>query len=1409
MGRNKGFFRWKRGIAKRTFSLVLVFAMIAAMLQTMPGLQTVWAAEENVLSVMGPAGGDESVVVDDTEAVPETEGEPVALEDIPVVAVEGNTVTFTVTDANAAEIKIAGSFTNWGDGAVAMTKNGDTFTYTTTLDDGQYSFKFIRDGAWDPDPDQTFTVGTVQKTVEVNGTTVTFTVEDAGKTKITVPGSFNDWNPDAEGYEMTKEGDVFTLTVELAPGKYEYKFHRDGNWDSTPNQVFWVEGIGAPTGLKVVRGGDALELPATLPQYTDGENDPTQVTVDSYAMDPVEGITFDSANKTLTAAGTCADEEVTVTATVGAEEIPVKIAVIDIPITLKLHYDRSAKDNKYDGWGVHTWGTDAQGVDSFTKVGDEMIATFLIDGRKYSTFNYIIRKGDWVEKDVDADQFIDLSTIISGTVDFYVTAGVAGGRIELGEDVVEGVKIVAAEYMEGEVTVTIGMNTADVEESPEDMFTIEDEDGNSVAITGATAEGKQYILAIGSDLSGMDGKKYYLIYDGFEYEITIPSVYSTEKFESQYTYTGNDLGATWTQAQTTFKVWAPTASALNVKLYESGTKGTDDLKDTVPMTKGDKGVWTATVAGDLNGTYYTYEVTAGKTTAETCDPYARTTGVNGDRAMVIDLDSTDPEGWDSDVSPHKGLTYNDSVIYELHVRDFSIDESSGISDEHKGKFLGLTEKGTTNATGQATGLDYLEDLGVTHIHLLPFYDYGSVDETRLDEPQFNWGYDPKNYNVPEGSYSTDPYNGAVRVAETKQMIKALHDSNINVIMDVVYNHVQDANTFSFNQLVPGYFSRPDSNGSGCGNDTASERSMVKKFIVDSVNYWADEYHIDGFRFDLVGLLDTETINEIVSTVHEKHPDVVFYGEGWTMDTKVTKEGYTMATQVNSTKTPDFAYFSDTIRDMIKGSVFDAEGTGYVSGAQGQENSLIACFTANTNWSSNPSQTINYASCHDNYTLMDKLTLSATDATEEELIRMNNLAAAIYMTAEGIPLIHAGEEILRTKPYEDEEGNIKLEHNSYNKPDSVNSIKWATLNEEKYQNTRAYYKGLIAFRKAHAALRLTSSAQISASISADIVAPNVVLFMIDGEKIAAETADKIVVIFNANKAEQDVNLADYGLTGALNIYVNDSKAGTEVLGTVADGHAKVAPISAMVLVQESDAAAGTITSENKVGDGAPQTTIASSGKELQNAVLTADEFQRVENGEDAKISLEIEKKTATAAEESLVASKLGKNKVGMYLDISLYTQIGSDAVRRVTETNGEISISIAIPKELLNSDSSVTRTYRIIRIHDNAAELLEGSFDAKTGYFTFKTDAFSTYVLVYEDVPVSSGDTTITGKPQYDGWAGVSAEQKAKLMQASLAQNAAVTAPKTNDNAPIAIVIMLLMAGAVAVAGAVSKKRKFC
>ena len=820
-------------------------------------------------------------------------------------------------------------------------------------------------------------------------------------------------------------------------------------------------------------------------------------------------------------------------------------------VVIKLHYNRP--DSNYTDWSVWFWNAGKDGVDiPFADEGGEKVATFEVAPGTTSV-GFIVRKPDWT-KDVGEDQFIDVAAYVTGTVHVYVEAGVKGYTTVLGDDVKIGIKLTDCKYEDG-LGVRVKMTT-EIENASE-AFKLTGPEGEITITSVSGGKDGAYVLFTAEKLDLL--KNYTLTYDGEEYSVTMPNIYSTEKFEQEYTYEGNDLGATWTKEKTTFRVWAPTADSVQVNLYNAGTAGVDDIIERLDMKRDVNGTWVVEKSGDLNGVYYTYQVEVGGQSVEACDPYARTTGVNGKRAMVIDMASTNPEGWDKDTDPNAGKNITDAIIYELHVRDLSVDQSSGI--QNKGKYLGLIETGTKNAAGVSTGLDHIKNLGITHIHLLPVYDYGSVDESKLDTPQFNWGYDPVNYNVPEGSYATDPYNGAVRVTEFKQMVKGLHDNGISVIMDVVYNHVHSAGEFAFNKIVPMYFSRVSdtgsfSNGSGCGNDTASERSMVKKYIVDSVKYWADEYHIDGFRFDLVGLIDTETMNAVVEEVHKTHPNVIFYGEGWTMTTAVTKEGYTMTTQVNSKETPNFAFFSDTIRDALKGSVFDNNAKGFVSGAGGAS-TISRLLKANSVWSKNPSQTVNYASCHDNNTLFDRLQQSRKDASQEDLVKMNNLTAAIYMSAQGIPFFQAGEEMLRSKPL----ATGGFDHNSYSSPDSVNSFKWDTLNDPVYKNTVEYYKGLIAFRKAHPALRMTTEAEVSSTIATvnglqGAVVAQQIMPGAGGEEFS------IFMVFNAEAKAVTVDLPD----GKWTVYVDGEKAGTTALYN-AQGKLKVAPISAMILVQD--------------------------------------------------------------------------------------------------------------------------------------------------------------------------------------------------------------------------------------------------
>lgn len=823
-------------------------------------------------------------------------------------------------------------------------------------------------------------------------------------------------------------------------------------------------------------------------------------------------------------------------------------------VTIKLHYNRP--DGDYEPWRVWFWEDGGEGADYYFDEEDgEQVATMEVSPG-VTKVGFIVRTESW-SKDVDADQFIDITEVTSGTVHVYVESGVEGYTKEYGEGVSVGIKLKSAVYNDGAVEIQM---TGKLEE-PAAAFTLSGRDGEITISEVTEAENNLYIVSLESELNPF--AEYAVTFEGTEYQVNMPIIYSDAEFEEAYTYAGDDLGAVWTAEKTTFKVWAPVSEAVYVNLYESGDASAEDKIEQLPMTADVNGTWVLEIEGDLNGTYYTYTVVNNGVESEACDPYARTTGVNGDRAMVIDLDSTNPEGWDSDSNPHAGEKITDAIIYELHMRDFSSDESSGI--ENVGKYIQFTEQGTKTPGGMSTGVDYLRELGITHLHILPMYDFGSVDETSTG---YNWGYDPKNYNVPEGSYSTDPYNGEVRVNEVKQMVQALHNNGISVVMDVVYNHVQSAGDFCFNKIVPGYFSRINddgsySNGSGCGNDTASERSMVRKYIVDSVCYWADEYHIDGFRFDLVGLLDVDTVNAIVEEVHKTHPDVIFYGEGWSMSTNVTKDGVTLATQLNASQTPDFAYFNDSIRDGLKGNVFNETEKGYVSGAMGITYDIARAFMGNSSWCTNPAQTVNYASCHDNLTLFDRLQKSRQDASREDLIRMNNLAAAVYMTSQGIPFMQAGEEMLRTKVKEDG----SFDSNSYQSGDAVNSIKWSTLEQEEYQQVVEYYKGLIAFRKAHSVLRLDSLEAVKEHVTKiDGTDLNVIAMHLTGG-VEGETAEEMFVIFNPNEEETEVPLPE----GSWGVYIDGERAGTTVLESVS-GSAKVSPISAMALIKESGSSA---------------------------------------------------------------------------------------------------------------------------------------------------------------------------------------------------------------------------------------------
>ncbi len=639
-----------------------------------------------------------------------------------------------------------------------------------------------------------------------------------------------------------------------------------------------------------------------------------------------------------------------------------------------------------------------------------------------------------------------------------------------------------------------------------------------------------------------------------------------QKFDYEV-YTGNDLGAVYSPKMTRFKVWAPEAESVKLTLYKQGEG--DNLIEQHIMKKSANGTYVFEKQGDCNGIYYTYTVVNHGEEQEAVDPYTKAAGVNGQRGMVINLAKTNPQGFELD-GYRNPEHITDAIIYEGSVRDFTMDESSGVF--HNGKFLGLTEANTTNHFGEATALDYISGLGVTHVQILPAFDFETVDE-KDQKAQYNWGYDPDNYNVPEGSYAVSPYDGAVRIQEMKQMVLALHSRGIGVIMDVVFNHTYRRDDSNLQKIVPGYYYRSDetgyTNGSGCGNEVASDRPMVQKLIVDSLIYWAKEYHIDGFRFDLMGVLDIDTMNVIAERLKEIRPDIYLYGEGWNGGPSSLAEEK-RAFKASAKKMPGIGMFNDDIRDTIKGSVFYDDHLGFVNGGTHLENALRYGITGavahpqvdydaygSKPWAKEPGQSINYVSCHDNYTLWDKLSVSCPEASEEKKKAMNRLCAAIVFTSQGVPFIQAGEEFLRSKPLPEKKG---FAENSYNMPDTVNSIKWDNIHE--YPDMIAYYKGLMALRKAHPVFRMQSEAEMTQNLCFLSDTPeNVVAYLLKG-KGADDTPENILVIFNGNDEEILYNLPE----GKWKILVDDKTAGADGKKNISE-KADVEPLSALVLEKE--------------------------------------------------------------------------------------------------------------------------------------------------------------------------------------------------------------------------------------------------
>lgn len=614
----------------------------------------------------------------------------------------------------------------------------------------------------------------------------------------------------------------------------------------------------------------------------------------------------------------------------------------------------------------------------------------------------------------------------------------------------------------------------------------------------------------------------------------------------------------YTPASSTFTLNAPaTANRVVLKLYKEGLGG-EPVKTVKMKRKGKENVWTTTVKGDNKGMFYTFDVMTNKQyNGECCGVFAKAVGVNGKRAAIINMAATNPEGWESDRRPAL-KSPADLVIYELHHRDFSIDSSSGLT--YKGKFLALTEP---------KAIDYLKRLGVNAIHILPSFDYASVDETQLNRPQYNWGYDPVNYNVPEGSYSTNPYDPATRIREFKQMVQALHKAGIRVILDVVYNHTFDIKGSNFQRTWPDYYYRKTadgkySNGSGCGNETASERPLMRRFMLESVKYWIDEYHIDGFRFDLMGIHDIETMNLIRAEVNRIDPTIYIYGEGWSAGTCAYPQDK-LAMKANMKQVAGVGAFSDEMRDALRGPFSDDHKGAFLAGIPGNEESIkfgiVGAINhpevdmskvnySKTPWANDPIQMISYVSCHDDMCLTDRLRASIPGISTEELIRLDLLAQTAVFTSQGVPFILCGEEMLRDK---------KGVHNSYNSPDDVNHLDWNNL--KKYPEVFDYYKGLISLRRNHPAFRLATAEAVKSHLEFLPVQPCMVGFVLKNNA-GGDQWNNITVVLNGNKTAQTVQLPQ----GKYTVVCRDGVINENGIGTVDGGIVTVQPQSALILHQ---------------------------------------------------------------------------------------------------------------------------------------------------------------------------------------------------------------------------------------------------
>lgn len=843
-----------------------------------------------------------------------------------------------------------------------------------------------------------------------------------------------------------------------------------------------------------------------------------------------------------------------------------------------IHYYRF--DNDYNPWDLWIWKSmpESAGGSAYAFEADTTDAAYNFGGvvskveltgslAGATELGIIVRKPDW-SKDIDNDRFFTVQATSEGGIQhIYLVQG--DPAIGYGMDDPEGPSK-SPKFTQSFFTKTNEVTFRATEALTAGQLTLK-KDGVVLVPNTITINDKSGVIVIDEDIDfGATYELSAVFSDSTvnQINVTFEGIYDSEEFEEAFFYNGNDLGAHVKDGKTTFRLWAPISTEVKLNLYYSGTTvrdggQTDTPNRVIPMTKAENGTFYYEEIGNLHNTYYTFSVTNGNQTHEVVDPYAYSAGVNGRRGLVVDFQQVNPTGFTYDTRANNISNNTDAIIYELQVRDLSTHSSWNGTESNRGKFLGLIEKGTTYQ-GYKTGFDHILDLGVTHIQLLPFYDFGVVDETKLNDPtynSFNWGYMPLHFNVPEGSFSSNPYDGLTRVSELKQVVMGYTENNIRLNMDVVYNHTGLTADSNFNLIVPGYYHRKNatgsfSNGSGTGNETASERVMFRKFMIDSVLYWAHEYNISGFRFDLMALHDLTTMNALNNALLELDPTIMVYGEPWMGGTSPLPSFY-QAGKENLDQLGTIGAFNDDFRDAVKGSVFNREYPGFVNGDYAAQtlNRVKYGIVGGVNhpeinksglshgkaWHGSPGKTINYVTAHDNNTLYDKL--HQTNEITGKLDYIDEMAMQAYsilLTSQGVVFIHAGDEILRSKP---NANGVGFDHNSYESPDSVNQIRWDQKALPDSLKVYNYIKGLIELRKSDSSYRLTTQAEINNALRFGYKAiTGVISYEIDAE-------NQILVIHNANDKKIKLELPK---GSGWDLVSNKDVAGTNVIKTYKGG-----------------------------------------------------------------------------------------------------------------------------------------------------------------------------------------------------------------------------------------------------------------